>query len=87
GRAGVEDLAQQREALLDHPERGEAYRARALERSRRYSWDAVTDEYERVLEQIRVASGPGSLPPELLDRAVGDAGAVVSEVLSGRPSH
>ncbi|MGI8922009.1 MAG: glycosyltransferase, partial [Solirubrobacteraceae bacterium] len=61
GRAGVEDLAQQLEALLDHPERVEAYRARALERARRYSWGGVAEEHERVLEQIHMASGPRAL--------------------------
>jgi hypothetical protein len=32
-----------------------------------HSWDAVTDEYERLLEGVRAAHRPGRLPPELVD--------------------
>ena len=36
-------------------------------RPERYSWDAVTDEYERLLDTVIAMAGPGSLPRELLD--------------------
>jgi hypothetical protein len=45
------------------------YRGRARERARRYSWEAVTDEYERLLERAFAARRPGRLPPELVDVA------------------
>jgi glycosyltransferase involved in cell wall biosynthesis len=67
GRAGVWDLQRKLEWLLDAPEVVREYRRRALERSRRYSWDAVTDQYERLLEAVLRARRPGPLPPSLLD--------------------
>jgi glycosyltransferase involved in cell wall biosynthesis len=66
GQGGVEPLAQQLGRLLDEPETVDAYRAKARERARRYSWDAVTDEYEKLLETVRDAHRPGRLPPEVL---------------------
>jgi len=45
------------------------YRSRARERARRYSWEAVTDEYEELLRAVRAAQDPGRLPPELVDVA------------------
>src|SRR3954469_5230135 len=69
GRAGVPSLAAQLELLLDRPELVEEYRARARERAKRYSWDAVTDEYEQLLVSVRAKSGPGGLPVELVDTA------------------
>jgi glycosyltransferase involved in cell wall biosynthesis len=69
GSGGVEALSEQLGRLLDDPERVERYRSRATERARRYSWDAVTDQYERLLESVRDARSPGRLPPELLDVA------------------
>jgi glycosyltransferase involved in cell wall biosynthesis len=71
GASGVDDLAEQLGRLLDEPETVERYRARAVERAKRYSWDAVTDEYERVLEAACAARRPGRLPPELLSTPVG----------------
>jgi hypothetical protein len=47
----------------------EDYRSRARERAKRYSWDAVTDEYEQLLLAVREAHDPGRLPPELVDVA------------------
>jgi glycosyltransferase involved in cell wall biosynthesis len=67
GREGVPSLAAQLERLFDHPELVEEYRERARERARRYSWDAVTDQYEALLERVRAAGGPGPLPTELCD--------------------
>ena len=48
------DLAARIEAVLAMPEsERDAWRARAVERVReRYSWDAVTDAYERLLLQL-----------------------------------
>src|SRR5437588_7780020 len=67
GRGGVEALAEQLGRCLDDPAHVEEYRRRALERARMYSWDAVTDEYERLLLGVRAMRGPGPLPPELVD--------------------
>jgi glycosyltransferase involved in cell wall biosynthesis len=69
GAGGAEALSAQLERLLDEPETVEEYRSRAKERARRYSWDAVTDQYEQLLESVRDARSPGRLPPELLDPA------------------
>jgi glycosyltransferase involved in cell wall biosynthesis len=67
GRIGVASLTEQLERLLDEPELVEHYRDRARERARYYSWDAVTDEYERLLVNVRAMGGPGALPQELVD--------------------
>jgi glycosyltransferase involved in cell wall biosynthesis len=67
GREGVPSLTAQLERLFDEPALVERYRARARERARRYSWDAVTDEYEQLLVNVREMDGPGGLPAELLD--------------------
>ena len=50
------------------PSSSTSYRARALERAERYSWDAVTDEYEPLLTDVHRARGHGSLPEILIDR-------------------
>jgi glycosyltransferase involved in cell wall biosynthesis len=67
GGAGVDDLAVQLERLLDEPELVADYRMRGLKRAQRYSWDAVTDQYEELLTAVCQAHGPGSLPTFLLD--------------------
>jgi glycosyltransferase involved in cell wall biosynthesis len=67
GREGVPSLAAQLERLFDHPEIVDAYRARARERARLYSWDVVTDSYEQLLLDALAARGPGALPPHLVD--------------------
>jgi glycosyltransferase involved in cell wall biosynthesis len=67
GREGVPSLTHQLGRLLDDPEMVEQFRSRAQVRARSYSWEAVTDEYERLLESVRAARHPGSLPPELID--------------------
>jgi glycosyltransferase involved in cell wall biosynthesis len=69
GSGGVEALTEQLARLLAEPHTVEEYRSRARERARRYSWEAVTDEYERLLESVRAARHPGPLPPELVDAA------------------
>ena len=67
GKDGVDDLTRQLSRLLDDPELVAEYRGRALERAQRYSWEAVTDQYERLLTAVCEARGPGRLPPYLLD--------------------
>jgi glycosyltransferase involved in cell wall biosynthesis len=66
GQGGVGPLADQLGKLLDDPDLVEQYRSKARERAKRYSWDAVTDEYEQLLETVRAAHKPGRLPPEVL---------------------
>jgi glycosyltransferase involved in cell wall biosynthesis len=68
GKAGVDDLARQLVRLLDDPELVSEYRQRALMRAQQYSWESVTDQYERLLQAVCEARGPGRLPPYLLDR-------------------
>jgi predicted dehydrogenase len=63
-------MTAQLERLFDEPALVDRYRARARERARRYSWEAVTDEYEQLLVNVRNLGGHGSLPAELVD---GDA--------------
>jgi glycosyltransferase involved in cell wall biosynthesis len=67
GKGGVEDLTQRLGDLIDDPDLVEAYRGRARVRAERYSWEAVTDEYEKLLRAVRDARRPGPLPPELVD--------------------
>jgi len=67
GRVGVDDLAEQLARLFGDPGLVAAYRARALERSKRYSWDSVASEYERLLTDVQASREPGRLPPELVD--------------------
>jgi glycosyltransferase involved in cell wall biosynthesis len=67
GREGVTSLQTQLERLFDHPNMVAAFRERARERARRYSWDAVTDQYERLLADVLTAGGPGALPAHLVD--------------------
>ena len=66
GARGVESLTEELERVLDDPEMVASYRAKARERAKRYSWDAVTDQYEDLLRQVCDARGPGPLPPELV---------------------
>jgi glycosyltransferase involved in cell wall biosynthesis len=68
GKLGVDDLKAQLERLLNEPLLVEEYRRRALERAREYSWEAVTDQYERLLTAVCQARGPGPLPQFLVDR-------------------
>ncbi len=67
GQGGVDDLTVKLQLLLNDPSLVSDFRQRALERARQYSWDAVTDQYERLLSAVCEASGPGSLPPFLID--------------------
>ena len=67
GKVGVDDLALQLGRLFDDPDLVATYRERARERTKRYSWDAVADEYERLLCDVRARREHGSLPRELVD--------------------
>jgi glycosyltransferase involved in cell wall biosynthesis len=67
GHSGINDLASQLDRLLNDPKLVERYRARALRRAKRYSWDAVTDEYERLLLEVCEARRHGPLPASLVD--------------------
>jgi glycosyltransferase involved in cell wall biosynthesis len=67
-RAGVDDLTRQLERLLDDPQLVEQYRERALERARGYSWDAVTDQYEQLLQAVFAGRRHGPLPESLIHR-------------------
>jgi glycosyltransferase involved in cell wall biosynthesis len=68
GAVGVDDLTEQLERLLDEEVLVEDYRKRALARAEQYSWAAVTDQYEELLETVCIAQGPGLLPESLIDR-------------------
>jgi hypothetical protein len=68
GRDGVASLTAELERLFDQPALVEEFRRRARDRARRYSWDAVTDQYEALLTRVWQASRPGALPTELCDR-------------------
>ena len=67
GREGVPSLAARLREVLADPDLVADYRDRACERARGYSWDAVTDQYEQLLERAVTAAGPGRLPRELID--------------------
>ena len=67
GGEGVPSLTAQLERLFDDPDLVADYRRRARERARRYSWDAVTDQYEALLQRVCDRHGHGALPPELID--------------------
>ena len=70
GSEGASDLVRQLTLILENPQLVEEYRRRALERAKQYNWDAVTDQYEQLLEAVCTARGPGALPPELVDEAI-----------------
>jgi glycosyltransferase involved in cell wall biosynthesis len=73
GAEGVPALTRELERLFDDPALVERYRVRARERARRYSWDAVTDQYEALLRRVHAASGPGALPRDHVDAPGGPA--------------
>jgi glycosyltransferase involved in cell wall biosynthesis len=54
--------------LLDDEQLVAGYRQRALARAQRYSWDAVTDQYEQLLTAVYAAGRSGHLPSSLLAR-------------------
>ena len=67
GKEGVPSLTAALERCFDEPELVAEYRRRAHERAKLYSWDAVTDEYERLMTELHEMSGPGPLPAQLVD--------------------
>ncbi|MBI5106044.1 MAG: glycosyltransferase [Solirubrobacterales bacterium] len=66
GAEGVPALVRRLEQVLADPGLVEEYRRRATERARRYSWEAVTDQYEDLLERAHAARGHAPLPEEAL---------------------
>jgi glycosyltransferase involved in cell wall biosynthesis len=84
GELGVPSLTAELERLLDDPALVERYRERARERAKRYSWEAVTDQYEALLRRVCEASGPGALPAELIDGARAPGPAPAPNGSSGR---
>lgn len=64
GTVGEPDLTEKLRWLLAHPDAVEEYRSRALERAKRYSWDAVTDAYEELLREV---CGQGLAGPLVVD--------------------
>ena len=78
GSEGVPDLARQLEHLIDHPEVVESYRARARERAKQYSWDAVATAYEQLLLDAGEGTGHGPLPLDRLDEIERATGAALS---------
>jgi glycosyltransferase involved in cell wall biosynthesis len=67
GREGVPSLTAQLERILDEPALVQQCQERARERAKRYSWDAVADQYEALLNAVRDRRGPGALPAHLVD--------------------
>ena len=56
GARGADALREVLQHLLDHPDLVEDYRRRALERVQKYyTWDAVTDAYERMFYELKEA--------------------------------
>ncbi len=65
GREGGSGLRPVLARLLSDPDLVEEYRKRAEERVRRhYSWDAVTDQYEALFEQVLGREAPSRRPAE-----------------------
>ncbi len=59
GARGGEALREVLQYLLDHPEVVEEYRQRALQRVQKYyTWDAVTDAYERMFYELKFPPTP-----------------------------
>jgi glycosyltransferase involved in cell wall biosynthesis len=84
GQAGVDDLFRKLQRLLAEPEVVERYRERALRRAEDYSWEAITDEYERMLTEVCAASGHGPLPPSMLDLEQGAVDEASSQLAATR---
>jgi glycosyltransferase involved in cell wall biosynthesis len=78
GKEGVPDLARQLERLIDQPDEVDAYRERARERAKQYSWDAVATAYEQLLLDVGEGTGHGPLPLDRLDEIERATGAALS---------
>ncbi|EHN08791.1 Alpha-D-GlcNAc alpha-12-L-rhamnosyltransferase [Patulibacter medicamentivorans] len=70
GAEGAPALSRELERLLQDPERVAELRVAAVERAKAYSWDAVTERYERLLERVVDGRSAGPLDPALVDRDV-----------------
>jgi glycosyltransferase involved in cell wall biosynthesis len=66
-RTGVSSLSEQLRRLLGDEPLVTEYRERARRRAAEFSWDAVTDQYERLLTDVYEAARPGALPESLLE--------------------
>jgi glycosyltransferase involved in cell wall biosynthesis len=67
GRDGVRSLSEQLGRLLDDEPLVASYRERARRRAQEYSWEAVADQYERLLTAVYDSRRPGRLPAVLVD--------------------
>ena len=67
GRRGVDSLSAQLSRLLDDERLVAEYRGRARRRAAEFSWEAVTDQYERLLTEVYEGAHPGPLPDSLLE--------------------
>jgi glycosyltransferase involved in cell wall biosynthesis len=67
GSEGAPSLAAALERCFDDPALVADYRARALERAKLYTWEAVTTQYERLLKSVCEMRGHGRLPDDLVD--------------------
>lgn len=74
GRDGVVSLSEQLGRLLDDEPLVARYRERARRRAEQYSWEAVTDQYERLLRTVYDGRRPGRLPATLVDAGPAIAG-------------
>jgi glycosyltransferase involved in cell wall biosynthesis len=83
-RVGVDDLARQLERLVKDERLVERYRGLALRRAREYSWETITDQYERLLHEVCVGCGHGPLPRALVDyeHAIPEAELAIPETRS-----
>jgi glycosyltransferase involved in cell wall biosynthesis len=81
GAEGASSLARRLEQIFDDPGLVAELRGRARERARRYSWDAVTDQYEVLLTRVRDAAAPGPLPDALRDGLPSEPGPTGSSAL------
>jgi glycosyltransferase involved in cell wall biosynthesis len=83
GKGGVGALAVELERLLADPSLVAQYRTRALHRAQQYSWETVTDQYERLLSAVCEARGPGSLPEYLVDQDLVEVAAAGRRAAAG----
>jgi len=63
GRLGAESLKRVLEGVLDEPLLVDEYAQRALDRARSYTWESVTDDYERLFLEVLGRTLPERLLP------------------------
>lgn len=62
GKVGARDLRRVLEELLKDPDKVESYRHKARQRAQSvYSWETVTDLYEKMFYQVRGMAFPEKL--------------------------